>query len=45
MCLVDLQAMNDLIVDLTHEYEAMLTRLCEINGVQLPEELFPPSKE
>ena len=37
MCLDDLQAMNELIVDLTHEYEAMLTRLCEINGVQLTE--------
>ena len=45
MCLDDLQAMNELIVDLTHEYEAILTRLCEINGVQLPEELFPPNKE
>ena len=38
LCLDDLQYLNDHIVDLTSEYEMMLKRLCELQGIKLPEE-------
>ena len=38
LCLDDLQYLNDHIVDLTAEYEMMLKRLCELQGIKLPEE-------
>ena len=34
-----LQFLNEDIVDLTIMYEAMLHRLCEITGVQIPSEM------
>lgn len=38
MCLDDLQMLNEHIVELTIEYETMLKKLCELQGIQLPEE-------
>ena len=38
MCLDDLQMLNEHIVELTIEYELMLKRLCELQGIDLPEE-------
>ena len=38
MCLDDLQMLNEHIVELTIEYELILTRLCELQGIDLPEE-------
>ena len=39
MALDDIQYLNDHVVELTAEYEAMLNRLCEIQGIKMPEEL------
>ena len=39
LCLNDLAELNDMVVDLTCEYEIMLNRLGELNGIRLPEEL------
>jgi|TARA_B110000305_G_C19446433_1_gene645122 predicted nuclease with TOPRIM domain len=39
LCLNDLAELNDMVCDLTCEYELMLNRLCELNGIELPEEL------
>ena len=35
MCLDDLEALNEHIVDLTAEYEALLNRVCELNQINL----------
>ena len=39
MALDDIQFLNDHVVELTAEYESMLNRLCEIQGIKMPEEL------
>jgi chromosome segregation ATPase len=33
MCLDDIEALNDHIVDLTAEYEMLLNRLCELQNI------------
>ena len=35
LCLDDLQALNEHIVELTVEYETLLNRLCKIYGVDI----------
>lgn len=39
LALDDIQYLNDHVVELTAEYESMLNRLCEIQGIKMPEEL------
>ena len=36
MCLNELEALNEMIVEMTAEYEMLLNRLCELNGVKIP---------
>lgn len=36
MCLDELEALNEMIVEMTAEYEMLLNRLCELNGVKIP---------
>jgi hypothetical protein len=45
MQLDNLQFLNDDIVDLTIMYEAMLHRLCEITGVEIPSEEYTPPED
>ena len=35
MCLDDLEALNEHIVELTAEYELLLNRVCELNQIKL----------
>ena len=35
LCLDDLEAMNEHIVELTAEYELLLNRVCELNQINL----------
>ncbi|HCV51071.1 MAG TPA: hypothetical protein DGP89_06970 [Saprospirales bacterium] len=35
MCLDDLEALNEHIVELTAEYEILLNRVCELNQIKL----------
>ena len=35
LCLDDLEAMNEHIVELTAEYEMLLNRVCELNQINL----------
>lgn len=35
LCLDDLQALNEHIIELTAEYENLLNRLCNIHGIDL----------
>ena len=45
-CQLDnLQFLNEDIVDLTVMYEAMLHRLCELTGVEIPSEVDTPPDE
>lgn len=37
LCLDDLEALNEHIVDLTAEYEMLLNRVCELNQIKLGE--------
>jgi len=39
LALDDIQDLNDMVVELTAHYEAMLDRLCQIQGIKMPEEL------
>jgi len=38
LCLNDLQDLNEHIVELTIEYEMLLKKLCDLQGIDLPEE-------
>ena len=37
LCLDDIEALNDHIVELTAEYEMLLNRLCELQQIELGE--------
>jgi hypothetical protein len=39
MCLDDLEALNEHIVELTAEYELLLNRVCELNQIKLEGEI------
>jgi hypothetical protein len=45
LCINDLAELNDMVCDLTCEYELMLNRLCELNGIELPEEWVEGQKD
>ena len=40
LALDDIQDLNDMVVELTAHYEAMLDRLCQIQGIKMPEETW-----